>query len=83
LHGRDIEASSSYVCGYEDGAGRGRRGESFNGAEAGFLRHLRMKSLGGDVQVLEEGHEAANGGNRVGEDQGSGVRMVEKERVEV
>ncbi len=42
-----------------------------------------MKSLGGDVQVLEEGHEAANGGNRVGEDQGSGVRMVEKESVEV
>lgn len=42
-----------------------------------------MQSLGGEVEVLEERNEAADGVNGVSEDEGSLVRVVEEARVEV
>lgn len=42
LHAWDVEAASCDVGGHEDGAWSS--GELFDGAEAGFLRHLGVEA---------------------------------------
>lgn len=69
LDGRDVETSGCDVCGYQ--YGRRRRGgrKALHGAEPGFLGHLGVQGVGGEIEVLEEWCETTDGGYRVGEDE--------------
>lgn len=91
----DVEAAGGDVCCDEDrGAGGGGwgggRGEALEGAEAGFLRELGVQREdveggvggGGGEEVVEEGDQAADGGDGVCEDEGA-AGVAEEEVVEV
>lgn len=59
-------------------------GEAFDGSQSRFLWHLAVQGVGGEVQVLEEWDEAADGVDAVREDQGAGGgEVAEEEGVEV
>ncbi|KAJ0160436.1 hypothetical protein CTA2_7969 [Colletotrichum tanaceti] len=80
----DVETAGRNVGGDEDGGGVGlRRGELFDGAETGLLRHLRVQRRGVDVEVLEEGRQAADGADGVCEDERSAVGVEQDDGVQV
>ena len=54
LYGRDVKASCCYVCCDQNRAGMRRGRETFNGAKACFLGHLRMQSVDNDIEILEK-----------------------------
>lgn len=51
----DIETAGCDVGCDENGAGVICAGEFFDGAHAGFLDHLGVEGVGGDVEGLEHG----------------------------
>lgn len=51
----DVETTCCDVSGDEDGTGVVCAGELFDGAHAGFLDHLGVQGVGGDVEGLKHG----------------------------
>ena len=77
----DVEAAGGDVGGDEDGVALG--GEALEGAEAGLLGHLRVQREDErQLEVLQEGGEAADGRDGVCEDEGAAAGVEEQDGVE-